>query len=188
MDTEFDLERKNSKEQELTRFIEINSTFRTSVHGFFPDLSRAYNMVRVIEGGIVEKWSEGKQKLLRVSGRFELTRVRVTGGKITVNVRRKSRGNRHWFELSGVNCICQMTVWRPCWCTNRRLKSGHIGVKNLGGIKLVYSCKNFLDPFYCSNKCAYLLSAWVRSLKGRPGEPAWVYMKEVITSRVRDKK
>ena len=131
---------------------EINSMSWTSVHGFFPDLSRAYNMVRVIEGGIVEKWSEGKQKLLRVSGRFELTRVRVTGGKITVNVRRKSRGNRHWFELSGVNCICQMTLWRPCWCT-KRLKSGHIGVKNLAGIKLVYSCKNFLDPFYCSNKC-----------------------------------
>ena len=53
MGTEFDLERKNTKEQELTRFIEINSTFRTSVHGFFPDLSRAYNMVRVIEGKIV---------------------------------------------------------------------------------------------------------------------------------------
>ena len=29
--------------------------FRTSVHGFFPDLSRAYNMVRVIEGKIVQK-------------------------------------------------------------------------------------------------------------------------------------
>ena len=43
-------------------------------------------------------FAEGKQKLLRVSGRFE---VRVTEGKITVNVRRKSRGNRHWFELVG---------------------------------------------------------------------------------------
>ena len=32
---------------------EINSMFRTSVHGFSPDLSRAYNMVRVIEGKIV---------------------------------------------------------------------------------------------------------------------------------------
>ena len=34
--------------------------------------------------------AEGKQNLLRVSGRFELSRVRVTEGKITVNVRRKS--------------------------------------------------------------------------------------------------
>ena len=154
MNTEFELEWQEVKTKNWFGCFEINWIFRPSVHGFFPDLSRAYNMVRVIEGGIVEKWSEGKQKLLRVSGRFELTRVRVTGGKITVNVRRKSRGNRHWFELSGVNCICQMTLWRPCWCTNRRLKSGHIGVKHLGGIKLVYSCKNFLDPFYCFNKCA----------------------------------
>ena len=37
-------------------------------------------MVRVIEG------SEGKQKLLRVSGRFELSSVQVTEGKIIVNV------------------------------------------------------------------------------------------------------
>ena len=79
---------------------EINSMFRTSVNDFFPDLSRAYNMVRVIEGKTVQKWAEGKQKLLRVSGRFELSRVRVTEGKITVNVRRKSRGNRLWFELA----------------------------------------------------------------------------------------
>ena len=39
--------------------------------------------------------------MLRVSGRFELSRVRVTEGKITVNVRRKSRGNRFCFELAG---------------------------------------------------------------------------------------
>ena len=55
----------------------------TSVHGFFPDLSRAYNMVRVIKGKIIWKRSEGET---RVSGRFELSRVRVTEGKITVNV------------------------------------------------------------------------------------------------------
>ena len=34
---------------------------------------------------------KGKQKLLRVNGRFHLSRVRVTGSKITVNVWRKSR-------------------------------------------------------------------------------------------------
>ena len=32
---------------------EIKSMFRTSVHGLFLDLTRAYNMVRVIEGKIV---------------------------------------------------------------------------------------------------------------------------------------
>ena len=52
-------------------------------------------MVRVIEGEFMWKCSEGKQKLLRVSGRFESSRVRVaceqslvrvTEGNITVNV------------------------------------------------------------------------------------------------------
>ena len=38
-------------------------------------------------------------------GRFELSRVRVTEGKITVNVRRKSKGNRLWFELARVRAI-----------------------------------------------------------------------------------
>ena len=62
-----------------TRQCEIrNSLFRTPVHG---DFLRAQNMVQVIEGKIVYKGSEGKQKLLRVSGKFELSRV-----KITVNV------------------------------------------------------------------------------------------------------
>ena len=96
---------KKVKTKNLLGCFEINSMFRTSVHGFFPDLSRAYNMVRVIEGKIVQKWAEGKQKLLRVSGRFELSRVRVTEGKITVNVRRKSRGDRLWFELARVRVI-----------------------------------------------------------------------------------
>ena len=45
-----------------------------------------------------------------------MLRIRVTEGKITENVRRESRGNRLWyeltrglslrgFELSGVNCM-----------------------------------------------------------------------------------
>ena len=59
-----------------------------------------YSSLRVMEGKIVWKRSEGKQKLLRVSGSFELSRVRVTEGKITVNVRRKSMGNRFWFEFA----------------------------------------------------------------------------------------
>ena len=92
--------------------------FRTSVHGFFADLSRAYNMVRVFEGKIIQKWTEGKQELLRVSGRYELSRVRVTEGKITVKVRRKSRGNRHWFELARVRVIGnQLQSYSANWHT-----------------------------------------------------------------------
>lgn len=36
---------------------------------------------------------------------MKLWRVRVTDGKSTVNVRRKSRGNRLWFELVTVRVI-----------------------------------------------------------------------------------
>ena len=56
-------------------------------------------MVQAIESKIVSKGAEGEQKLFRVNRRFELLRVRVTEGKITVNVQRKSRGNRLWLEL-----------------------------------------------------------------------------------------
>ena len=44
---------------------------------FLPDFLRVQNMVRIIEGKIIQKLSEGKQKLLRVSGRFELLRVKL---------------------------------------------------------------------------------------------------------------
>ena len=50
MDNEFELEWQKIKEKELNR---LYSMFRTSVHGYFPDLSLAYNMVRVVEGKIV---------------------------------------------------------------------------------------------------------------------------------------
>ena len=49
---------------------------------FSPDFWSTQNMVQVIGGKIVLKWSEEKQKLLRVSRRFELLRVRVTDGTI----------------------------------------------------------------------------------------------------------
>lgn len=46
---------------------------------------------------------------------MKLWRVRVTDGKSTVNVRRKSRGNRLWFELVTVRVIgsqlyCEISV------------------------------------------------------------------------------
>ena len=79
-----------------------NSKFNVSeaVHCFFPTFSGLKTWFEVFEDKIIWKWSEGKQKLLRVSGSFELSRVRVSEGKITVNVWRKSRRNRFWFELA----------------------------------------------------------------------------------------
>ena len=44
---------KKVKTKNLHGCFEINSMFRTSVRGFFPDLSCAYNMVRVIKSKIV---------------------------------------------------------------------------------------------------------------------------------------
>ena len=90
-----------------TRQWEIqNSLFWTPADWFFPDFLRA-----LLKHGSSYRGSNfiemiwGETKLLRVSGRFELSRVRVTEGKITVNVWRKSRGNRFWFELARVRVI-----------------------------------------------------------------------------------
>jgi len=47
----------------------------------------AENMVRVIERKIIQKGSDGKQKLLRVSGRFELRQLS------RVNLRQIYKGN-----------------------------------------------------------------------------------------------
>ena len=50
-------------------------------------------MVRVIEGKIIWKRSEGTQKLLRVSGRFELSMV-----KLQLMYEGNPGGNRFWFD------------------------------------------------------------------------------------------
>ena len=78
---------------------------------FFPWVFKgSKQLVRVIKRKIVLKWSEGKQKLLRVSERFELSRVWVTEGKITVNVWRQSRGKRFWFEIARGSSYRESTV------------------------------------------------------------------------------
>ena len=87
-----------------------NSMFCLPIDCFFPDFLRAQNVVWVIKGKIILKWSEGKQKLLRVTGRFELLRVRVTEGKITVNVWWKSRRKWFWFEIAQGSRYQESTV------------------------------------------------------------------------------
>ena len=89
---------KKVKTKNLLSFFEINSTFRTSVHGFKPDLSRAYNVVRVIEGKIAYRSElKGNKNYFEIAGGssyrwFELPRVKLQ--------QMKSRGNRLWFELA----------------------------------------------------------------------------------------
>ena len=79
-----------------------NSKFNVSDASrlFSPCFLRVRNMFRGIEGKIIYKLSEGKQKLLWVFRRFESSKVWVTKAKITVNVWQKSRGNWFWFKLA----------------------------------------------------------------------------------------
>ena len=60
----------------------------------FPDFLRPQNMVRVMGQNFI------KNDLMGTENWFELAGVRVMEGKITVNIWRKSRGNRFWFELA----------------------------------------------------------------------------------------
>ena len=73
---------QKSKDKEFTwdGCFEINSMFRTSVRGFFPVLSRAYNMVQVIESKIDEL--KGNKNYFELAGGssyrgFELPRVKL---------------------------------------------------------------------------------------------------------------
>ena len=65
----------------------------------------------VIDGKIFWKWSEGKQKLLRVSGRFKLPRgcmKEIQGKSILVWV--SATSSYRGFELSGVDCIITTVI------------------------------------------------------------------------------
>ena len=42
--------------------------FRTSVHGFFPDLSRTYDMIRVIEGKLSRNELKGNKNYFELAG------------------------------------------------------------------------------------------------------------------------
>ena len=53
MDTEVESEWQESKDKELARLFWNKFNVSDFSTRFFPDLSRAYNMVRVIEGKIV---------------------------------------------------------------------------------------------------------------------------------------
>ena len=85
----FDLDCWQKERQRAHSGFEISSMFWTAVHLllFFPACYAHLWMVRVIEGKIVPKrWSEGKPRLLRVRGWFELGRFRVTGSRLYVPI------------------------------------------------------------------------------------------------------
>ena len=53
MDTEFELDWQKSKDKELMRLLWNKFNVSDFISRFFPDLSHAYNMVRVIKGKII---------------------------------------------------------------------------------------------------------------------------------------
>ena len=90
----------------------------TAVHLllFFPTCYAHLWMVRVIEGKIVlKRWSEGKPRLLRVRGWFELGRFRVTGSRLYVPI----LSILHTRHPTTISCIfmalsrCHMSAFWP---------------------------------------------------------------------------
>ena len=74
-----------SKDKECTQFFWNKFNVSDFSSWFFlPDLSRAYDMVRVIEGKITANEIQEKSTLVRVSARLELSRVRVIGSQLYV--------------------------------------------------------------------------------------------------------
>ena len=109
---------------------------------FFPTCHTLITWFELSRVKLYRNELKGNKKLLRVSTRFELLRVLVTEGKITVNVRRKSRGNRFWFklgrgssqrgfELSGVNCIIKVNNILQLLRRQKNLAKAHLEVKQV---------------------------------------------------------
>ena len=74
---------------------------------------------------LYRKWPEGKLKLLRVSGRLELSRVWVTEDTITINVwPKQGKSNLVWvsarFELAKVQV---MASWLYFYCLTKHMKN-----------------------------------------------------------------
>ena len=90
----------DAKKDRIHGCFKIYSMFSTTVLRSFWLVKCWQTWFELSRVKLYRKWPEGKRKLLRVSGRFELSRVRVTKGKIAVNVWQKSRGNQFWFELA----------------------------------------------------------------------------------------
>ena len=134
MDTEFELESQKGKNKESTRLFWNKFNVSDFSTRFFPYLSRAYNMVRVIDGKILEKWVakgsknyfelaegssyrgwnyseckkefQGKSTLVRVSARFELSGVYCI---------HKSHNIQHFLSERLENFWCHVEVNENMW-------------------------------------------------------------------------
>ena len=91
MDTEFELEwQKIKADKKLTRLFSIECNvldFSTPIFFvvvFFSQLFTRLKRSSSCRGKMIQKWSEGKQKLLRVGGRFELSGVNCILFKVKI--------------------------------------------------------------------------------------------------------
>ena len=122
----------------------INSIFLSTVLYFLLGTSwkTCFELSRV---KLYRKWHEGIWKLVQVSGRFELLRVRVTKGKITVNLWTKSTGNWCWFELARVR-VSEGSSYRDSTVIRHSFSGAPSPKKNPG-------CSPALALFSQENKC-----------------------------------
>ena len=85
MDTEFGWQ-KIKADKKMTRLfsIEFNVLDFSTPFIFFPQLFTRLKRSPSSRGKMIQKWSEGKQKLLRVGGRFELSGVNCILFKVKI--------------------------------------------------------------------------------------------------------
>ena len=80
--------------------VKIISMFRTAVD-FFPTCQALKAWFKLSRANLYRNDLKGNENYFKLTGpRLELSRVRVTEGKIIVDVRRKSSGNRFWFAFN----------------------------------------------------------------------------------------
>ena len=117
MDTNLNWSDKKVKTKNWLGYFEINSLFR-STRFFFPTCHALIIWFELWRAKLYRNDLKGNKNYFELAGGS--SNRGFAEGKVTVNVRRKSRGNRLWFELargssyrgfelSGVNCI-----WLPC--------------------------------------------------------------------------
>ena len=99
LDAVFKLDWKKRKDKHYMA-VKIISMFRTAVH-FFPTCQALKAWFKLSRVNLYRNDLKGNENYFKLTGpRLELSRVRVTEGKIIVDVRRKSSGNRFWFAFN----------------------------------------------------------------------------------------
>ena len=129
LDAVFKLDWKKRKDKHYM-VVKIISMFRTAVH-FFPTCQALKAWFKLSRVNLYRNDLKGNENYFKLTGpRLELSRVRVTEGKIIVDVRRKSSGNRFWFAFNSarfelarvaVSVLFADNSRYPCFCISQRI-------------------------------------------------------------------